>query len=233
MTPPLSRFASAVLTGSLLVVWLLTEGCAHSPHASALRGGAPIMLNEDGPHPRGGTNPNAPYMMPASTTPQLARRSGVSTTAAVNPCDGKNLTVTEIAASVNGKYRAVKLAFDNDGLTPCRIGGYPTVALLDKTGTPVANLVVDRVTLSTLSAQLAEGPVPTATVRADDAQITIAPRGEAWFQVAWSSGDNCPVVSRISVSAPGSSESLTVNHPLTVCEGRVQITTLHSDQDGD
>jgi hypothetical protein len=189
------------------------------------------MLNEDGPHARGGTNPNAPYMMAASN-PQLVKRSDATVSTTANPCDSKDLEVTEIAAAVNGNYRAVKLAFDNEGLAPCHLGGYPTISLLDKTGTPVANLVVDRVTASTVSAQLAQGPaLPTASKH--DAQITIAPKGEAWFQVGWSTGEGCPVVSRISVSAPGSSESFTVNHPLTVCEGHVQITVLHSDQDSD
>lgn len=231
MIPLLSRIFAIALAGSMFVVWPFATGCGHSAHSSALRGGAPAMLNEDGPH-REGTNPNAPYLMAASATPQLAHRSDTYTSG-VNPCDGKSLTVTEIAASVNGKFRAVKLAFDNDGLTPCRIGGYPTITLLDQTGTPVANLVVDRVTLSTMSAQLTPGPVPAVTAPKPDAQIVIAPRGEAWFEVGWSTGEGCPVVSRISVSAPGSSENLTVNHPLTVCEGRVQITTLHSDQDSD
>ncbi len=58
---------------------------------------------------------------------------------------------------MNGNYRAVKLAFDNEGLAPCRIGGYPTISLLDKTGTPVANLVVDRVTTSSITARLRPG----------------------------------------------------------------------------
>ncbi|HVW76991.1 MAG TPA: DUF4232 domain-containing protein [Alloacidobacterium sp.] len=231
MTSLLSRFTTMAFAGSLMIVWPFSQGCAHPAHSSALRGGAPL-LNEDSPRANGGTNPNAPYLMKAST-PQLAHRSEASGTA-VNPCDSKNLTVTEIAAAVNGKYRAVKLAFDNDGLAPCRIGGYPTVALLDQTGTPVAHLAVDRVTDSALSAQLSRGAVPAAaTVAKPDAQITIAPRGEAWFEVGWSTGEGCPVVSRISVSAPESSESFTVNHPLTVCEGRVQITTLHADQEGD
>jgi hypothetical protein len=72
----------------------------------------------------------------------------------------------------------------------------------------------------------------TATPK-PDAEITIAPRDEAWFEVGWTTGPGCPVVSRISVSAPGASQSFTVNHPLTVCDGRVQITTLHADQDDD
>ncbi len=231
MIPPLSRLSSIALTGSLIIAWPFFGGCSHSTHASAVQGSAPVLLNEDSPHGRGGTNPNAPYLMRAAN-PQLVKRSDAASASAANPCESKDLTVTEIAAAVNGNYRAVKLAFDNEGLAPCHIGGYPTISLLDKTGTPVANLVVDRVTTSSISARLSQGPAqPTASK--PDAQVTIAPKDEAWFQVGWSTGQDCPVVARISVSAPGSSESFTVNHPLTVCEGHVQITTLHSDQDSD
>ena len=231
MTPLLSRLLSITLAGSLAIAWSFMEGCAHPTHASALKSGTPVLLNEDGPRNHGGTNPNAPYTM-AAGSPQLVKRSDATGSTASNPCESKDLAITEIAAAVNGNYRAVKLAFDNQGLAPCHIGGYPTISLLDKTGTPVANLVVDRVTTSTLSARLSEGPIQTAAAK-PDAQITVAPKGEAWFQIGWSTGQDCPVVTRISVSAPGSTESFSVNHPLTVCEGRVQITTLHSDQDPD
>ena len=180
MIPLLSRFASTALAGSLLIVWPFAGGCAHSGRNAALRG-SPVLLNEDAPQDRGGANPNAPYMVAA--TPQLARRH-VASTADVKPCQSKDLTVTEIAASVNGKYRGVKIAFDNDGLLPCRIGGYPSVSLLDQSGTPVANLAIDRVTLSTLSAQLQQGPVRTAAVSKPDAEISIAPRDEAWLKSA-------------------------------------------------
>jgi len=231
MNPPLSRFAPFALAGSLILIGPILESCAHSTHTSGLKGGAPVLLNEDSPRSHGGTNPNAPYLV-AAAGPQLVKRSEATPSTTTNPCESKDLAVTEIAAAVNGNYRAVKLAFDNEGITPCRIGGYPTILLLDSTGTPVANLVVDRVTTSSIGARLAQGPISAAESKSD-AQITIAPRGEAWFQVGWSTGQNCPVVSRISVTAPGGTESFAVNHPLTVCEGRVQITTLHSDQDGD
>jgi Protein of unknown function (DUF4232) len=231
MIPPLSRLSIIVLAGSLLTVWPLMEGCAHSTHASAMPGGAPGLLQEDAPHTRGGTNPNAPYLM-AATSPQLVKRSEATASTTANPCESKDLAVTEIAAAVNGNYRAVKLAFDNEGLVPCHIGGYPAISLLDNSGTPVASLIVDRVTASTLNAQLAEGPARTAASK-PDAQITIAPKGEAWFQVGWSTGQGCPIVSRIDISAPGSTESFAVNHPMAVCEGHVQITTLQPDQDSD
>jgi hypothetical protein len=234
MTPPLSRFATLALAGSLLAVWPLVEGCSRSTHGSTFRGGAPALLKEDAPiHPRGGTNPNAPYTV-AAAQPQLVKRTEAANAMAAGPCDGSNLTVTEIAAAVNGNYRAVKLAFNNVGETPCRLGGYPSISLLDQNGAPVASVVVDRVTMSTLSARLTQEPVQ-ATATQPDAQVTLAPKGEAWFQLGWATGDGCPVVSRISVSipdsaGPGSTGTFTVNHPLTVCEGRVQITTLHSGQ---
>jgi Protein of unknown function (DUF4232) len=235
MTPPPSRILLIALAGCISVCWPWMEGCSHSTHTSALRGGAPVLLQEDdGPHnQRGGTNPNAPYMYTvAASKPQLVKRAEGFSADTSDPCNSKDLVVTEIAAAVNGKYRAVKLAFDNQGLTSCHLSGYPSIALLDKSGTPVASIVVDRVTVSTLSAQLVQGPVQAATPK-PAAQVLLTPKGEAWFQIGWSTGDGCPVVSRISVSAPGDTESFTVNHPLTVCDGHVQITTLHADQDTD
>ncbi len=124
MTPLLSRLLSIVLAGSLAIAWSFMEGCAHPTHASALNGGAPALLN-DGPRSHGGTNPNAPYLVAASG-PQLVKRSDAAGSAAAGPCESKDLAVTEIAAAVNGTYRAVKLAFDNEGLAPCHLGGYPT-----------------------------------------------------------------------------------------------------------
>jgi len=231
MNPPLSCLSSLALAGSLLTMWPFLEGCSHSTHTAAMRGNAPVLLTEDAPRSHGGTNPNAPYLMRTSS-PQLVKRSDVVNGAAANPCESKDLEVTEIAAAVNGDYRAVKIAFDNNGVVPCRLGGYPSISLLGETGNPVANLVVDRVTTSSISAKLADGSVQPAATK-QDAQVVIAPKDEAWFQIGWSTGQDCPVVSRISVSAPGSTDTFTVNHPLTVCEGRIQITTLHSDHDSD
>jgi Protein of unknown function (DUF4232) len=231
MNPPLSRLSSLAVAGSLLIVWPFLEGCSHSTHTSAMRGNAPVLLTEDAPRSHGGTDPNAPYLI-RTASPQLVKRSDVVSGPVANPCEGKDLEVTEIAAAVNGDYRAVKIAFDNNGLAPCRLGGYPAISLLDKTGTPIASLVVDRVTTSSISARLADGSIQTTATK-QDAQVTIAPKDEAWFQIGWSTGQNCPVVSRITVSAPGSTETFTVNHPLTVCDGHVQITTLHSDQNSD
>lgn len=230
MTSHLSRLATFAFAGSLLVVWPLMEGCSHSTH-SALKGNAPLLQQDAPLHARGGTNPNAPYTI-ANVTPQLVKRTVAVDPTAVDTCDSARLSVTEIAAAVNGNYRAVKLAFNNESDAPCKLGGYPSLSLLDGNNVPVASVVVDRVTSSTLSAELSQKPVQIAAT-SPDAEVVLAPKGEAWFQLGWSSGDGCPVISRISVSAPGSSETFTVSHPLTVCEGRVQITTLRSGPDTD
>ena len=230
MTPPSTRFTAFAVAAGFLAMWPLVEGCTRSTHGSSLRGGAPSLLQEDGPlHARGGTNPNAPYVL-ASTKPQLVQRANSADAAVTDTCDGSKLAITEIAAAVNGNYRAIKLAFHNHSEAACQLGGYPDISLLDKRGTPVASVTVDRVTMSTLSAQLRQEPAQAASDQSA-ASVTLAPNGEAWFQLGWSTGEGCPVVSRVSVSAPGSSETFTVTHPLTVCQGRVQITTVHSDQE--
>jgi hypothetical protein len=229
MTPPRTRFTTIAVAAGLLAMWPLVEGCSRSTHGTSFRGGAPALLQEDGQlHPRGGTNPNAPYVL-AGAKPQLVKRTEPANTSLADTCDGSKLTITEIAAAVNGNYRAIKLAFHNQSDTSCQLGGYPVISLLDRSGSAVASVTVDRVTMSTLSAQLTQEPAQAAAIQSD-ASVTLAPRGEAWFQLGWATGEGCPVVSHVSVSAPGSTETFTVTHPLTVCEGRVQITTLHSDQ---
>jgi len=230
MTSHLSRLATIALAGSLFAMWPFLEGCSHSTHA-ALKGNAPLLQQDAPLHARGGANPNAPYTL-ANTTPQLVKRPPAVDPATVDACDDSRLSVTEIAAAVNGRYRGVKLAFHNESDAPCKLGGYPSISLLDESGAPVASVVIDRVTSSTLSAELAQKPLQIAE-NPSNAEVVLAPKSEAWFQLGWSSGDGCPVISRISVSAPGSSETFTVSHPLTVCDGRVQITTLRSGPDTD
>jgi hypothetical protein len=223
MLPPLSRLSTFLL----LINFLGMEGCAHLHQGSSVNAKAPAILSEDSPRAHGGTNPNAPYTM-ASAKPQLVKRASAADTARLQACDGDQLEITEISAAMNDNYRAVKLAFSNKSTTPCRLGGYPTIQLEDAHGLPVASVVVDKVTTSTLSAELSQGLVPASAIE-PGAQVNLTANGEAWFQMGWKTAEGCPIISRISVSAPDSQKSFTVNRPLTVCEGRIQVTTLHSD----
>jgi len=210
-----------------LVVWPLMESCSRPVHSNLLQAGAPGLQSDDTPHLRREGNPNAPYLV-ASAKPQLVKRSDNTGNTAAETCDGKDLSVTEIAAAVNGDYHAVKLAFYNQGLTACKIGGFPSISLLDKNGNPISSVTIQKVTESTVRAKLAQGSLQQASAT-PQAHLIIAPRSEAWFQLGWTTGDGCPTVSRISVSAPGSTETFTVNHPLSVCDGRIEITALHPD----
>lgn len=210
-----------------LVVYPFLAGCSHAAHNSLANGSAPGLKNDDAPLLRTEGNPNAPYLV-AAAKPQLMKRPESGDTSAAGPCDSRDLSAIEIAASVNGDYHAVKLAFYNQGLAPCRISGFPTVSLLDKNGDPVSSIKVERVTESTVRAKLAQGPVQSASVTPQP-RLLIAPRGEVWFQMGWTTGEGCPQISRIAISAPGSSDTFTINHPLAVCDGRIEITALYPD----
>jgi len=175
MIPRSSRFAMVVLAGGFFVVWPLVEGCSRSKHAT-YQGNAPALQQDAPLRARGGANPNAPYLV-APTSPQLVKRSADVNPSTVDTCEGSNLSVTEVAAAVNGNYRAVKLAFNNQGSQPCKLGGYPSISLLDQHNEPVANVVVDRVTASTLSAQLTHEPLPAAATQ-PNAEVTLSPQGE-------------------------------------------------------
>ncbi len=51
----------------------------------------------------------------------------------------------EIAGDASGVFRSVKLAFMNRGAMPCKLGGYPTVALVDAQGENVGSVSVEKV----------------------------------------------------------------------------------------
>jgi hypothetical protein len=227
MIPPPFRLTKLVIASSVLVVWPFMEGCSHSSHMG-FQGNAPALMQQDAPaRARGGTNPNAPYLV-VSSTPQLVKRPSTPYAGTLDTCNSQNLSVSEIAAAVDGKYRAVKIAFTNQSTAPCKLSGYPSIVLMDQNNSPVANVVVDRVTTTTLNAEVTQQPAQSAASQ-KNAEVALEPKGQAWFQLAWSTGDDCPVVSQVDVSAPGSTETFTVNHPLTVCDGRVRLSTLQSD----
>jgi len=173
-------------------------------------------------------NPNAPYIVPGGETPHLIARATAADAQNAGPCDPDVLSVEEIAGDANGAFRSVKLAFMNRGAMPCKLGGYPTVALVDAQGVSVGSVSVEKVgTMQVLAefqkakADDAMGPAPS---------VTLMPHAVAAFQVVWSTGLECPRVSRIQVTAPGTRRSFSINQPLRICTGRIQVTELRLDE---
>ena len=206
---------------------LLLSGCnaAHnklSAHANApgLRDDAPLSS-------RGGTNPNAPYTM-VDHSAHLVQRTAIVDVNAAMPCAAADLSLFESGAHVDGERRSVRLNLVNHAKVPCRLGGYPSISLLKQDGSLLGNVVIEKVTATTLEAALHAN---TAALKSSDEQrpspyVLLAPSGEASFEVGWTSGPACDQIGSIAVSAPGTVQSFTVKHNLSVCEGRILVTAV-------
>lgn len=215
----LHRFLTACTLG------LFVQGCVRGHYRSAATGVTPGLTAEDRKHARDATNPNGPFVLVSrEKNAGASRPSPVQTTAIA--CNSDDLAVVEVSEQVNGSERYVSLAFVNEGEDVCKLGGYPTLSLLDEHGGPIGSVSVVRVndtsqiTPSTNPQEVTPGLV----------ELMLAPRGEAYFGISWVSGDQCPAVAGLAVRAPGMMRTFSINHPLSVCSGQIRVTTLRSTQ---
>lgn len=214
------RALLAVLAGCALGV---CAGCAGTRPGHLARTGATGIAPDDAAlHP----NRNAPYLLPGGT-PKLIKRATAEDAANARPCDPEVLSAEEIAGDMNGVYRSVKLAFMNRGPVPCRLGGYPAIALLDADGARIGNIATQRVSstvvLAEFGKQVPAGAKPSASV-------TLMPHQVAAFEVVWTTGAECSRVSRIQVTAPGSERTFGIMQPMKICTGQIQVTELRLDE---
>jgi hypothetical protein len=205
-------------------ILILAAGCANGPHAKA-PGGAAALAPDD---LKTGTNPNAPYSI-LESQPKLLTRSAVTTTdlAHAQPCLAAQLAVYEVAANVDGNRRSVTLGFVNRGSEACKVGGYPEIQLLDAHHQEMAGVMIEKVSAKTLIANVGPATQQASSVAPETAEVLLAPRAEADFQIGWTTGDGCPVISQILVAAPGTQHLISLNRRITVCEGPIQITAVH------
>jgi hypothetical protein len=211
----------AVAVGCVLVVCL---GCAGT------RGGRVKLASQSGAPDDVGLrpNPNAPYILAGDNTPHLIARATAADAQNAGPCDPEALSVEEIAGDVNGIFRSVKLAFMNRGALPCRLGGYPSVGLVDTQGENIGSISIEKVSANEVMAELSSTkPVPAS---APVPSVTLMPHAVAAFQVVWTTGPECSRVSRILVTAPGTRRVFSINQPLKICTGRIQVTELRLDE---
>jgi hypothetical protein len=200
----------AVVAGCLLAV---CAGCAGTGARGKTNVAAQGMAPDDvALHP----NPNAPYLLPGSETPHLIARATALEAQNAGSCDPDVLSVEEIAGNANGAFRSVKLAFMNRGAVPCKLGGYPGVALVDGEGVNIGSVSIEKVTSSEVLAELSN-------------TRSAAGSGPA-FQVVWTTGTECPRVSRILITAPGTRRAFSIQQPLRICTGRIQVTELRLDE---
>lgn len=172
-------------------------------------------------------NPNAPYIL-AGGTPKLVARATETETKDAHPCDPNVLSVDEIAGNANGNYRAVKLAFMNRGVTPCILGGYPSISLLDAEGDALGSIAMQKATAEQVVAELSQRA--TAASEAVAPKLNLMPHQVAAFELVWTTGTDCSRVARIAVQAPGSEQVFSISQPMRICAGRIQVTALLLDE---
>lgn len=216
------RIVLLAIATSCLVA--MGTSCAGSGKARAntiaAKAGAPddVALHPD---------PNAPYVLPGGT-PRLVPRATALDAQNAGPCDPEILSVEEISGDANGIFRSVKLAFMNRGPSPCRLGGYPGIALIDAQGESIGNILMEKVTPAEVVAELS--PARPAEPSGATPSVTLMPHAVAAFQVVWTSGADCSRVARILVTAPGTERAFSIIRPMKICSGRIQVTELRLDE---
>lgn len=209
----------AAFTGCALAV---CAGCAGARAGHLARTAAPGITSDDAAlHP----NPNAPYLL-AGGRPRLVRRATAEDAANAVACDPDVLSAEEISADMNGVFRSVKLAFMNRGAVPCRLGGYPEIALIDAQGERIGNIATKRVSSTEVLAEVGR-QVPAGMKPSES--VTLMPHEVAAFQIVWASGAECSRVSRIQVTVPGGERTFGITQPMKVCTGQIQVTELRLD----
>lgn len=204
---------------------LAIAGCTNGPHATGT-GGSASLAPETPAYAAHGANPNAPYSV--IEQPKLLVRSATLSTdlAHAQPCTTSQLSISEVAANLDGNRRSATLGFVNHSELPCKIGGYPEIKLLDARNQAVASVAIEKVSAASLIAGVAPSALPADSTTPATAEVLLAPKSEADFQIAWTTGDTCPEIAKILIAAPGTSRSFLLNRRIAVCSGPIQITAL-------
>jgi hypothetical protein len=199
-------------------------GCAGNRAAHRAGAGATAIAPDDAAlRP----NPNAPYIL-AGGSPRLIPRATTEDAANAGSCDPEVLSVEEIAGDTNGVFRSVKLAFMNRGAVPCRLGGYPSVALLNSDGERIGDIATRKVSSTEVLAEF--GKQLPAAATGPSASVTLMPHAVAAFQVVWTTGSECSRVAKIQITAPGGQRTFGITQPMKICAGQIQVTELRLDE---
>jgi hypothetical protein len=202
-------------------------GCSsvHVPGGSLAS--APGLRNGDSmPMRRNVADPNAPFtLMPQPA--HLEKREPILDIDEVPDCAPQQLNFFESRAESNGPHHSLRFTIANGG-TACRLGGFPSITLLAPDGSVLGGIHVRKVSRQSLAATL--GPVSSAPRDAaldrPSPQVLVLARGQAAFQLGWTTGANCEQVGRIAIAAPGQTATIVIPRTLTVCESQVLVTAV-------
>lgn len=203
------------VVSALSLSLLLLAGCSGSARAGNHALAAPALTREDPHSRRAPVNPNAPYAVlkrrgETPALPSTATGAEIATDAPL--CSFSNLGVSEISASSTSEERTVSIAFINRGDSACKLSGYPYIAAPSE----------DSLGIKSLTVLHEEG-----STEANAAEVVLPPKGSASFSLKWTTGDSCPMISTLLVTAPGTNQSFSLNRPVSPCHGRVEISAIH------
>ncbi len=217
---------SALLSAAILP--LLAFGCSQTTSRGNSAANAPTLSSEGQAHIRGVSDPNAPFTLIDRTKSTPSAAVTESESAAI-PCGASTLQMYESSASADGNKRIVTLAFKNRSAETCRLSGYPRIELQDETGTAIASIAIRQTSALTLSGTVVS---PTQETAQAPVEVILRPSASATFQIGWSSGEECALVSGFTVEIPAGESTRTaiepfaVSHPLNVCNSEILITAL-------
>ena len=215
----------------LMALSLCASGCNGTGAGISGNAVAPGMRgDESGTRvARNVANPNAPFAVAA---PHLAVREPLLDVNAVPGCASQQLSLFESRAEINGSHHAVRFTLQNAG-PACRLSGFPSITLLRADGAVLGGVRVEKISESAMRASLTAPAMAQESAAMDgpSPQILLSTKGQAAFEVGWTSGPRCAEVSRIAVSAPGMVSAapggtMQVARPIQICEDQVLITAV-------
>jgi len=135
------------------------------------------------------------------------------------PCRGPQLKLSADGGDAGAGNRVTILGVQNLGTQACSLTGYPTVVLQDRQD---RNLTAIR-SEQTRGSYFRPGQAPTP--------VELAPRGKAFFDIAWNVVPNeangettCPSATRVRMTAPGDTSPVSLVQALTPCGGRIRVS---------
>lgn len=143
--------------------------------------------------------------------------------ASAPPCKGPQLQLEDAGGDAGMGNRIAVVGVRNLGTAACSLTGYPSITLVDDRGQTLTKVRTDT--------------GPGSYFRSDQtpSAVILAPRGRAWFDVAWNvvlheaDGETvCPTAARIRMTAPGDTSPVWLDHGLSPCGGLIRVTPFRA-----
>lgn len=158
-----------------------------------------------------------PAVMPIDAAPAAVVPSSAP------PCRGPQLQLEDAGGDAAVGNRVAIVGVRNMGSQACSLTGYPSISLVDD-----RSQALTRVRTETGSGTYFRSGLTASSV-------TLEPRGQAWFDVAWNvvpreaEGETaCPAAARIRMTAPNDTSPVWLDRRLTPCGGVIRVTPFRA-----